>query len=164
MPSADVVIQREWVPVATQGAVCSGPQSGCCNWEHFHGSENTESSRGELLGRRRWGPSGSFRDRDFFFPDPSGYPGDGPHLCCPCTNSEEGKETEQRSLFVLKDQKCQPMLSLTLLLWKLAHMAIPSCRGSWKGEPNRAVVCVTIIMEEGDDCLVSATDSVEETV
>ena len=154
MPSADVVIQRERVPVATQGAVYSGPRSSCCNWEHFHGSENTESSRGELLGRRLCSPSGSFRDRHFFFPDPSGYPGDGPHLCCPCPTSEEGEGPEQRSLFVLRPEVSTRAFSHT----PLTHVAIPSCRGSWKVEPNRAVVCVTIIMEEGDDCLISATD------
>lgn len=93
-------------------------------------------------------------ERHFFFPDPSGYPGDGPHLCCPCPTSEEGEGPEQRSLFVLRPEVSTRAFSHT----PLTHVAIPSCRGSWKVEPNRAVVCVTIIMEEGDDCLISATD------
>lgn len=44
--------------------------------------------------------------------------------------------------------------------WPCGHTQLP-----WKPErePSRAVVCVTIT-EGGGDCLVSAADSVEETV
>ena len=174
MPSVDVVIRanglqlppKEWcIRVHSQAAVTGS--------RHFHGSENIESSPGELLGRRGRGGGG--------------WGG----AAAPVAHSETGISSSlilqgtlgwassvlslphllgrwrDRDVFTpcLKISEVSAMPPFALRLWKLGHVAISSCRGSWEVEPNRAVVCVTLIItEEGDDCLVSTADSVEETV
>ena len=164
MPSADVIIRangfqlppKEWcIRVHSQAAVTGS--------QHFHGSENIESSRGELLGRRGQ-PQWLLQRQAFILPwsfrVPWGWASSVlslPHLI---------GRWRDRDMFTpcLRRSEAAAMPPFALRLWGLGHVAIPSCRGSRKVEPSRAVVCVTMITEGGGDCLVSAADSVEETV
>lgn len=135
MPAADVIIRangfqlppKEWcIRVHSQAAVTGS--------QHLRGSENIESSRGELLGRRGAAPVAPSETGIYSSLVLQGTLGMG-LICVVLAPSLRKVKGQTCSLLVLEDQKRQPCLLLHSVCENLVMWPYPAAVEAGKWNP-----------------------------